>query len=128
MSGFGPGYHKFLGRAESFGLTEMLGRTKRVAHQLDEATLDGGMDGLFVRSILPFLSWNYETKAWPRDAMVGVRLLELGSPRNVPVSDVRSQSGVEPPAFGRVHIPSTPYQVGLEYPNSSFPVHVSPDS
>lgn len=58
--------------------------------------------------------------------MVGVRLLES---RNVPGSDVRSQSGVEPPAFGRTHIPSTPRASWSgANPGSSFPVHVSPDS
>lgn len=54
------------------------------------------MGGLFVCSILPFLSWNYETKARPRDAMVGIRLLESSWSRNVPDSDVRSQFGRGP--------------------------------
>lgn len=51
----------------------------------------------------------------PRDKEPGYRMNGRGPitrvrelSRNVPDSDVRSESGVEPPAFGRVHIPSNP--------------------
>lgn len=62
--------------------------------------------------ILPSLSWNYETKARPRDAMVGVRLLQVESSwsRNVPDSEVRSQSGVEPLHLAEPTFLPPPYQ------------------
>lgn len=75
----------------------------------------------------------------PRDKEPGYRMNGRGSitrvrelSRNVPDSDVRSESGVEPPAFGRVHIPSNPIP-GLQVlvwstRIQAFPVHVSPDS
>lgn len=95
-----------------------------VARQLDEATLGGGWTGYLCVRYCRFYPGTTKQRARPRDAVVGIRLLELGSSRNVPGSDVRSQSGVEPPAFGRAHIPANPvstYLVGLERPDSSFP-------
>lgn len=84
-----------------------------VAHQLDEATLGGGWTAYLCVRFCRFYPGTTKQRARPRDAMVGIRLLELGSSRNVPDSDVRSQSGVEPPAFGRAHIPSNPVSTYL---------------
>lgn len=82
------------------------------------------MDELFVFWTLPFLSWNYETKAWPRGATVGVRLLDS---RNVPGSDVRSQSGVEPLLLAEPTFLPPPVPAGLKLPRPRFPSSSAPE-